>query len=99
VFDSMSDMAQSLYKLASLPEATEVYCGHEYTLANLRFAMAVEPGNAALMARNRAEQAKRDRGQPTSPSTIVQVLQARTGLPAGTPSESFAALRSWKDSF
>ena len=116
VFDSMSDMAQSLYKLASLPEATEVYCGHENTLANLRFAMAVEPGNAALMARNRAEQAKRDRGQPTSPSTIalekatnpflrllepdiVQVLQARTGLPAGTPSESFAALRSWKDSF
>ena len=71
VFDSMSDMAQSLYKLASLPETTEVYCGHEYTLANLRFAMAVEPNNTALRARNRAEQAKRDRGEPTSPSTIA----------------------------
>ena len=71
VFNSMSDMAQSLYRLASLPEQTEVYCGHEYTLANLRFAMAVEPSNTALLARNRAEQAKRDRGVPTSPSTIA----------------------------
>ena len=67
----MSDMAQSLYKLAGLPEQTEVYCGHEYTLANLRFAMAVEPNNTALLARNRTEQAKRDRGEPTSPSTIA----------------------------
>jgi hydroxyacylglutathione hydrolase len=71
VFDSMSDMAQSLYKLAGLPEQTEVYCGHEYTLANLRFAMAVEPSNTALLARNRTEHAKRDRGEPTSPSTIA----------------------------
>lgn len=71
VFDSMSDMAQSLYRLASLPEHTEVYCGHEYTLANLRFAMAVEPDNKALLARHRAEQAKRGRGEPTSPSTIA----------------------------
>jgi hydroxyacylglutathione hydrolase len=71
VFDSMSDMVQSLYRLASLPERTEVYCGHEYTLANLRFALAAEPNNTALMARNRTEQAKRDRGEPTSPSTIA----------------------------
>jgi hydroxyacylglutathione hydrolase len=116
VFDSMSDMAQSLYKLASLPEATEVYSGHEYTLVNLRFAMAVEPNNTTLIARNRAEQAKRDRGQPTSPSTvalekatnpflrllepeIVRAIEGRTGLSAGTPAESFAALRNWKDSF
>jgi len=71
VFDSMTDMAQSLYRLSSLPEQTEVYCGHEYTLANLRFALALEPNNTALVARNRAEQAKRDRGEPTSPSTIA----------------------------
>src|SRR5262245_8187554 len=71
VFDSMSDMAQSLYRLASLPEQTEVYCGHEYTLANLRFALALEPNNTALIARNHAEQARRDRGEPTSPSTIA----------------------------
>lgn len=71
VFDSMSDMAQSMYRLASLPEQTEVYCGHEYTLANLRFALAVEPNNTALLARHVAEQAKRSRGEPTSPSTIA----------------------------
>lgn len=71
VFDSMSDMAQSLFRLASLPDKTEVYSGHEYTLANLRFALAVEPNNEALHARNRAERAKRDRGEPTSPSTIA----------------------------
>lgn len=71
VFDSMSDMAQSLDKLASLPEQTEVYCGHEYTLTNLRFAMAVDPDNTALLARYRTEQAKRERGLPTVPSTIA----------------------------
>jgi hydroxyacylglutathione hydrolase len=68
---SMSDMSQSLDKLACLPEQTEVYCAHEYTLANLRFAMAVEPGNAALQARYRSELAKRERGVPTLPSTIA----------------------------
>src|SRR5512147_163109 len=48
---SMSDMVRSLDKLASLPEQTEVYCAHEYTLENLRFAMAVYPNNTALLAR------------------------------------------------
>jgi len=71
VFDSMSDMAQSLDTLAKLPEQTQVYCGHEYTLANLRFAMAVDPDNAALRARYETEQAKRERGLPTVPSTIA----------------------------
>jgi hydroxyacylglutathione hydrolase len=68
---SMLDMVQSLDKLASLPEQTEVYCGHEYTLANLRFAIAVDPNNTALLARHRTEQARRERGMPTSPSTIA----------------------------
>ena len=71
VFDSMSDMAQSLGKLASLPEQTRLYCGHEYTLANLRFAMAVDPKNQALLDRYRSEQAKQERGTPTVPSTIA----------------------------
>src|SRR4029078_4919912 len=71
VFDSLSDMAQSLARLAGLPEQTKVYCGHEYTLANLRFAMAVDPDNAALQARYNAEQTKHDRGVPTVPSTIA----------------------------
>lgn len=64
-------MAASLSKLASLPDQTEVYCAHEYTLSNLRFAQQVEPGNAALTTRIAAEQAKREAGQPTIPSTIV----------------------------
>jgi hydroxyacylglutathione hydrolase len=53
-----------------LPDATQIFCAHEYTLSNLRFAQAVEPGNAALAARIQSEQSKRDHGQPTVPSTI-----------------------------
>jgi hydroxyacylglutathione hydrolase len=63
-------MWASLSKLAALPPATRVYCGHEYTLANLRFARAVEPDNADVAARERREQGKRDQGHPTLPSTI-----------------------------
>jgi hydroxyacylglutathione hydrolase len=71
VFDSMADMAHSLARLSSLPEQTEVYCGHEYTMTNLRFAMAVDPNNEALLARYKTEQAKLERGLPTVPSTIA----------------------------
>jgi hydroxyacylglutathione hydrolase len=71
VFDAMADMAQSLDRLAGLPGQTEVYCGHEYTLANLRFALAVDPNNAALIARYRTAQATRERGVPTLPSRIA----------------------------
>lgn len=116
VLDSMSDMAQSLDRLASLPEQTEVYGGHEYTLTNLRFAIAVEPNNAALHDRYRADQAKRERGLPTLPSTIAlekgtnpflrmlepdvaEALRTRTGLAVRTTSESFEALRNWKNAF
>ena len=63
-------MHASLSRLAALPDATKVYCGHEYTLANIRFARQVEPGNAALAARERAAQALRDAGRPTLPSTL-----------------------------
>jgi len=63
-------MADSLAKLAALPDTTQVYCAHEYTLANLRFAHEVEPENVLLNQRIAAEQAKRDRGLPTIPSTI-----------------------------
>lgn len=65
-----AQMRTSLYKLAALPDATEVYCAHEYTLANLRFAVEVEPENAALVARIEREQAKRAQGLATVPSTI-----------------------------
>jgi hydroxyacylglutathione hydrolase len=71
VFDSMSDMAQSLDKLAQLPEQTKVYCGHEYTMANLRFALAVDSHNPALLDRCRTDLAKQQRRMPTVPSTIA----------------------------
>ncbi|MRV74660.1 hydroxyacylglutathione hydrolase [Duganella sp. FT92W] len=65
-----AQMAASLEKLAALPSETKVFCAHEYTLSNLRFALAVEPGNMALQARMEADSRTRDRGQPTVPSTI-----------------------------
>jgi hydroxyacylglutathione hydrolase len=64
----------SLSKLASLPADTRVYCAHEYTLANLRFARAVEPDNVALAERQAREAARRERGEPTVPSSIAVEL-------------------------
>jgi hydroxyacylglutathione hydrolase len=66
-----AQMSASLAKLAALPPATRAYCAHEYTLANLRFALAVEPGSAALRERVVRDQDKRDRGLPTVPSTMA----------------------------
>jgi len=62
----------SLQKLAALPDETLVYPAHEYTLSNLRFARAVEPGNPALAERERRDQASRDADRPTLPSTLAQ---------------------------
>lgn len=63
-------MSQSLNKFANLPPATRVYCTHEYTMANLKFALAVEVDNARLQKRFEEEQAKRQADQPTLPSSI-----------------------------
>ena len=63
-------MWQSLSKLAALPDATKIYCGHEYTENNGRFALTIEPGNAVLKARMAEVKAARAKGQPTIPSTI-----------------------------
>ena len=63
-------MMASLTKLAALPDATRVYCGHEYTLANIRFAQEVEPKNAALAARLARDRKLSDAGRPTLPSTL-----------------------------
>jgi hydroxyacylglutathione hydrolase len=63
-------MMASLTKLAALPDATKVYCGHEYTLANIAFAQQVEPANTALAARLARDRKLRDAGQPTLPSTL-----------------------------
>lgn len=66
-----AQMVDSLAKLAALPDDTLVYCAHEYTLSNLRFAEAVEPGNRALQLRLRADSDRRGSHLPTIPSTIA----------------------------
>ena len=63
-------MFASLSKLAALPDDTKVYCGHEYTLANIGFAKAVEPQNPALSAREARDRRLRDAGRPTLPSAL-----------------------------
>lgn len=64
-------MHASLQKLAGLPAATRIYCAHEYTLANLKFAQAVEPNNQALAERVRHAQQQRSRDEPTVPSILA----------------------------
>src|SRR5207302_1308796 len=78
-------MWQSLLKLRALPDDTQVYCGHEYTEANIRFALTIEPDNAALKAR--AEEAKRQRaaGKPTVPSQLGEEKRAKVFLRADLP--------------
>lgn len=65
-----AQMHASLDKLARLPDDTLVYCAHEYTLSNIRFAKAVEPNNAALIKREAIDQQSRANNLPTLPSSI-----------------------------
>jgi len=65
-----AQMLSSLSKLAALPDETRVYCGHEYTLANIKFARAVDPDNAVLAAREERAKRLREAGRPTLPSTL-----------------------------
>ena len=77
---SPPQMHTSLQKLAALPADTAVYCAHEYTMGNLRFAKAAMPDNRNLQVRYRQEQAKRDQGLPTIPSTIGAELETNPFL-------------------
>lgn len=69
-----AQMLASLAQLRELPPETRIYCGHEYTLANLEFASAVEPGNAELAARLERVREQRSRGGVTLPSTLGEEL-------------------------
>jgi hydroxyacylglutathione hydrolase len=86
-------MHASLRKLAALPADTRVYCAHEYTLANLAFARAVEPDNAALARRVAEAEATRAQDKPTVPSTLALELETNPFLRARQP-ELVAALAS-----
>jgi hydroxyacylglutathione hydrolase len=78
-------MLHSLDRLSQLPDTTRVCCAHEYTLSNLRFAQAVEPGNTQLLHYRMHCETLRAQGQPTLPSTIAlerainPFLRTRTG--------------------
>ncbi len=65
-----AQMWNSLQKLTQLPDDTEIYCAHEYTQANARFALSVEPGNQALIDRAREVDSLRARNEPTVPTTL-----------------------------
>ncbi len=85
-------MHASLQQLAALPGDTKVYCAHEYTLANLAFARAVEPGNQRLAQRMLDAEATRDRGEPTVPSTLALELSTNPFVRCQQP-ELLASLR------
>jgi hydroxyacylglutathione hydrolase len=92
LFEGTADqMWTSLGKFARLDPATRVHCAHEYTLANLRFAAAVEPANDAIVARIGAESRKRAEDLPTLPSTIALELATNPFLRAREPAVREAA--------
>ncbi len=82
---TLSDLYDSLQKIAQLPDDTLIYCAHEYTLDNLGFAKWVEPDSGELMAREEAAQAMIDNDQATVPSLLSLELETnpflRTHLP------------------
>ena len=79
-------MWESLLKLRALPDATRVYCGHEYTASNVKFALGIEPDNAALKARADEVSKLRAEGKPTIPVTIGDEKKANTFLRADVAS-------------
>jgi hydroxyacylglutathione hydrolase len=110
--DSAEAMWHSLEKLRRLPDDTLVFCGHEYTASNARFALSVDPDNPALKKRAAEVEALRAEGRPTIPSRLGEEkavnpflraddpkLAAAVGLSGARPEEVFAELRRRKDHF
>jgi hydroxyacylglutathione hydrolase len=109
---SPAQMWSSLGKLMALPDDTVVYCAHEYTQANARFALTVEPGNPALRRRSEEIDKLRAAGKPTVPTTIglekatnpflrpdSENLRETVGMAEGDLVAVFAETRRRKDSF
>lgn len=110
-----AQMLSSLDKLAALPGDTRVYCAHEYTRSNVRFARAVEPGNAALSDWSAEVDTLRSADLPTVPTTVaheravnpflrsresaVRQAVAAQGGDVSGDAAAFGALRGWKDNF
>jgi hydroxyacylglutathione hydrolase len=109
---TMATMYDSLQKLAELPDETLVFCGHEYTQANARFALTVDPENPSLADRAREVDALRSAGKFTLPTTIAlekatnpflrcqdPLVQRAMGMSDSDPVEVFAKMRERKNSF
>lgn len=107
-----AQMYASLSKLAALPPETIVYSGHEYTAANARFALTIEPDNPSLISRVRQIDAARAAGRPTVPSTLadelatnpflrahVPAVAAQLNMTGAPPVDVFTEIRARKDSF
>jgi hydroxyacylglutathione hydrolase len=93
-----AQMFASLKKLAALPPDTLVYCGHEYTESNARFAVTAEPGNAALQARAAEVGRLRAAGRSTVPSLLAEELAANPFMRAAT-AERLGEILAAKDRF
>ena len=91
-------MFDNFQRYADLPGETCVYCGHEYTQSNGRFALSVEPANDALVARMAEVDRQRAAGEPTVPTTIAEEQATNPFMRAGNAGE-FKRLREAKDSF
>jgi hydroxyacylglutathione hydrolase len=91
-------MYRSLGRLADLPEAMRLYCAHEYTLSNAKFARHAEPDNLAIAARLAQVERVRSEGKMTVPTTVAQERETNPFVRA-TNVEEFARLRKSKDSF
>ena len=91
-------MYRSLQRLSGLPDDTRLYCAHEYTLANARYAAHAEPDNEAITQRLAEVQGLRDAGQITLPTTIKQERETNPFV-RSTNVEEFAQLRAAKDRF
>ena len=91
-------MYESLQRIASLPDDTRLYCAHEYTLSNARFATHAEPGNRDVTARLTEVEELRAAGKMTVPTTVAEERATNPFVRASSV-ETFARLRKDKDSF
>ena len=91
-------MYSNMQRIAALPGDVRIYCGHEYTLANARFAAHADPSNVAIASRLKEVGALRDEGRITLPTTVMQERETNPFVRASS-CEEFARLRAEKDSF
>lgn len=99
LFEGTADqMFENMRKLAALPDDTAVYCAHEYTQSNGRYALVAEPDNQALIVRMAAVDAMRTRGEPTVPTTIGLERETNPFMRANSVAQ-LAQRRAAKDSF